>query len=236
MKYLVILTIFGASIAMLCSCSSRRKSENPDRPERTGITGLTPTTGRPSTAVIRASGDELTPGVNPHNRTTGSSRENATAIANNAINRANSESNAMMLRLDTITGTAFISRFSASNERQMKITTLAGKEGENQKIKDYAAMIMKDHQQLQTDLNKLSRNTGIDQESLIVTRLQPLNPKAQHRNTTEYIQLTIEDHQNMIRLLEAASRSTNAPLKTFAAKYLPVLKKHLSAAQDLTVK
>ena len=230
MKKLVFLLAFSISVGILSSCSSRRNSSNSDDPKK-GITSLKPTTGRPSTAVINASGDGLTPGINPNNRTTGSSKEQATAIANDAINRANNIATNRMLRLDTVSATEVINRLSASNKRQLEITAMAQKDEENQKIREYASMIIKDHQQLQVALDKLS---GSSSTKIIVPRSKVHNPAAQHRNTSEYIQMTIEDHQNMIRLLEAARISDDAPLSAVAAKYLQVLKMHLSAAQELT--
>jgi putative membrane protein len=237
MKSVLYITFIGIALTQLTGCSSRRSSsDTATGPRKSKISGLSPTTGRPSTAVINASGDALTPGVNSHNRTTGSSKENAVAIANGAINRANEKGATMMLRLDTLTGTQFIERFSASNQRQMTITKVAQKDGESQKIKDYASMILKEHLQLQADWSKISASDGVRGESLIVTKLQPIHHSAKLRDTSEYIQTTIEDHQSMIRLLEAASRSGNASLAAFAAKYLPLLKKHLAAAQELTIK
>lgn len=235
MKTFVLVLAFSISIGILSSCSSRRSSSSSDNSKRKGITGLKPTTGRPSAAVINASGDGMTPGINPLNRTTGSSKEQATAIANDAISKASAVAMSPMPRLDTLTGTELTSRLSASNTRQIKITVQAQKEAESKKIRDYASMIIKDHQQLQTDLDKLSSGSGTNDEALIVTRLRAVDPASQHRNTNEFIQMTIEDHQNMIRLLEAGSRSANPALKGFAVKYLPMLKKHLSAAQDLTL-
>ena len=230
MKKLVLLLAFSISFSILSSCSSRRSSSS-SNDGKSGVTSLKPTTGRPSKAVINASGDGLTPGINPHNRTTGSSKEQATAIANDAIYKANNLANNRMLRLDTLSATELINRLSASNKRQMKITAIAQKEDENEKAKEYASMIMKDHQQLQADLDKLN---GSSSPKIIVPRSNVYNPSGQQRNTSEYIQMTIEDHQNMIRLLEAARISDNAPLSAFAAKYLQVLKRHLSAAQELT--
>lgn len=232
MKNLVLLVALSISVVTFSSCSSRRSSGSSDK----GITSLKPTTGRPSTSVINASGDGLTPGVNPHNRTTGSSKEQATTIANNAISKASSIATTRMLILDTLSASELINRLSVSNKRQIKITTIAQKEGENQKIKDYASMIIKDHQQLQTQLDKLSASALTGPSNFIVTRLKAHSPSAQHRNTGEYIQMTIEEHQIMIRLLEAASTSNEVMLSDFAAKHLNLLKAHLSAAQDLTKK
>ena len=232
MKNLVLLVALSISVGTLSSCWSRRSSGSPDK----GITSLKPTTGRPSTSVINASGDELTPSVNPHSRTTGSSKEQATSIANDAISKASVIATSRMLILDTLSASELINRLSLSNKRQIKITRVAQQEGESQKIKDYASMIIKDHQQLQIQLDKLSAIGPSRPSNFIVARLKAHTPSEQYRSTSEYIQMTIEDHQIMIKLLEAASVSNDVVLSDFAAKQLQVLKAHLSAAQDLTKK
>ncbi|RZK37394.1 MAG: DUF4142 domain-containing protein [Pedobacter sp.] len=70
-------------------------------------------------------------------------------------------------------------------------------------------------------LNML-RNDEI-QES--VSRLKDLKGKS---FDDAYLAASIQDHQNMISLFEAGSKSTDAAVKKYAKKYLPKLKTHLS--------
>jgi predicted outer membrane protein len=199
----------------------------------------------PSIGVINASGDALTPGINSANRNGAGSEENATVIANNAITKANTAVRRPQLKLDTITGQDFISRISAIDKREMKMSQLALEKSASQKVKDYAAMTIKSHQQLQNDLDKLSANAAAKTAELIITSLQFIQTPAGRIKSsgedkagfdTGYIQTTIEDYQAFIRMLEAGSRSKDASISAFAAKYLPVSRQHLSAAQDLTRK
>lgn len=65
------------------------------------------------------------------------------------------------------------------------------------------------------------RNTEI-QES--VNRLKDLKGKSFDE---AYLSASIQDHQNMISLFEAGSKSTDVAVKKYAQKYLPKLKAHL---------
>lgn len=51
-----------------------------------------------------------------------------------------------------------------------------------------------------------------------------------------YIEMTVADHQNAIKLFEKASQSTDNAIKAYANKYLPELKKHLKQANALAGK
>jgi putative membrane protein len=246
MKSLSLLSIFSLAFFLLSSCSSSRTSSGEPRPRKPKITGVRPNVKTPSIGVINASGDALTPGINSVNKNGAGSEENATAIANNAITKANTAVKRPQLKMDTITGQDFISRISAIDNREMKISQLALEKSANQKVKDYAAMTIKSHQQLQNDLNKLSANVAAKGTELIITSLQfvktssegakPSAGESKADFDTGYIQITIEDHQAFIRMLEAGSRSKDSSIIAFSAKYLPILRQHLSAAQDLTRK
>ncbi|KQM72688.1 hypothetical protein ASE74_22725 [Pedobacter sp. Leaf216] len=48
-----------------------------------------------------------------------------------------------------------------------------------------------------------------------------------------YVQMMVTDHQNAVALFEKASQSTDAAVKAYANKYLPVLKKHLKEVSTL---
>lgn len=90
MKNLHLIFVFSI-IAFTVSCSTSRNPAEKGGSTKTKITGVRPNVRNPSTGVINATGDNLTPGINSVNRNGAGSEENASAIANNAINKANSE-------------------------------------------------------------------------------------------------------------------------------------------------
>lgn len=246
MKSLPLLAMFSITIFLLSSCSSSRNTSGEARSKKSKVTTLRPNVKTPSVGVINASGDALTPGINSVNRNGAGSAENATAIANNAIMKANNATRRPQLKLDTVSGREVIDQISAIEDRETKISQVALEKSASQKVKDYAAATIKNHQQFKVDLDKLSSNGSTKDTELIVTSLQFIRSPAGGLKTsageskaafdTGYIQTTIEDHQAIIRMLEAGTRSKDAGISGFAAKYLPVFRQHLSMAQDLTRK
>lgn len=246
MKSLPLLAMFSITIFLLSSCSSSRSSSGDARPKKSKVTTLRPNVKTPGTGVVNASGDALTPGINSVNRNGVGSEENARTIANNAIMKASNAASRPQLKLDTVTGREFIDRIATIENRETKISQLASEKSPSQKVKDYAATTVKNHQLFKDDLNKLSASGSIKDAELIITSLQFINSSAgvlksstgESKATfdTGYIQTTIENHQTIIRMLEAGNRSKDAGISAFAAKYLPVFRQHLSLAQDLTRK
>lgn len=247
MKSLPLLAIFTITAVLLLSCSSSRRSSGEAKAKKSKVTTLRPNVKTPSVGVVNASGDALTPGINSVNRNGAGSEENATAIANDAIMRANNATRRPQLELDTVTGRELIDRISAIGNSEKKISQLALEKSSAQRIKDYATATIKNHRQLKDDLNKLSANGSAMDAELIITSLQFINSSVaglkspavesgQAPGDTGYIQTTIEDHQAIIRMLEAGSRSKDSVLRALAVKYLPVFRQHLSMAQDLTRK
>jgi hypothetical protein len=90
MKSLRVLSIVSVLLFLLSSCSSSRNTTDASGRKKTKVTGLRPNVRTPSTGVINATGDNLTPGINSVNRNGAGSEENAATIANAAISRANS--------------------------------------------------------------------------------------------------------------------------------------------------
>ncbi|WP_168202431.1 DUF4142 domain-containing protein [Pedobacter sp. KBS0701] len=51
-----------------------------------------------------------------------------------------------------------------------------------------------------------------------------------------YIEMMVSDHQKAVALFEKASQSSDVDVKTYARKYLPILKKHLKKVNALAGK
>ncbi|GGH06280.1 DUF4142 domain-containing protein [Pedobacter zeae] len=51
-----------------------------------------------------------------------------------------------------------------------------------------------------------------------------------------YVEMMVSDHQKAVYLFEKASQSSDADIKAYAGKYLPILKKHLKQASALAGK
>lgn len=237
MNRLNILTCICIVAAALCSCSSRRSPEE----KKTKITGLSPVTKNPSVGVVNASGDALTPGIHSTNNNSAGSQEKAAQIANNAIMKASS-SVRDQLGLYALTGQDFISRATSSGDWEIEAGKLALEKSASAKIREYATMVLKDHREIREAFAKLASG-GAKLSDTLITSLQAssrnirqtaMPPAGSAAFDASYITMTIQDHRELIRLFEAAGRAKDETISAFAKKYLPVLRQHLAAAQELT--
>lgn len=218
MKRLRILAVLLGVVCMMYSCAGSR---------RTKITTLTPNTANPSQGVKNASGDALTIGIPNGNDLRAGSSENATAIANNAIAKVNAPSADAQIRLDSLRNVDFINKAAVSGMVEITRSKAIQAQAANKGIKEYASTIMNDHTRMKVDLNKLASNKNVVLMSAKTSEKMPASD-------AEYINMMIEDHQTSIRAFEGATKSQDPEIKAFASKYLPVLRKHLAAAQALS--
>lgn len=232
MKNLQNYAILMLFISFLYACSTSRNSSKEGRkPGRSTITGVTPTIKNPSRGVINASGDGLTPGIGRSNGA--GSEENAANIANNAIFKANAAFRIPEQKFDSLTDEDFLSTGFVSETKEIKMSRVAQQKTNNKKIKNYASMIINDHQQIQNDLKKLSEGKNIKLQDSISGNVET-NGTAEGDFDLEYVEMMIAGHRNEVKLFEAGSKSKDPEIRAFAVKYLPMLRMHLSEAQELT--
>lgn len=243
MKIFQILAVISLFTCVTYSCSISRSSSSADnKKQKSKITGVTPTVKNPSRGVINASGDGLTPGIGPSNGI--GSEENATNIANNAIFKANAAFRAPQQKKDSLANEDFINNSAALEMMEINISKVAQQKTNNKKIKEYATMSLNDHLQIQNDLKRLYISKNIKLTDVIHSDLRKIKTATDQLNTSadggkgdfdfNYVQMTIETHQKNVKLFEDGIQSGDPAIRVFAAKYLPLLRNHLSAAQALT--
>lgn len=118
-----------------------------------------------------------------------------------------------------------------SSARMIKYT-------ENPDIQTLATIMVKDHSTANAELKAIAKDEALNlpqtlpQEKLdILKKLDGLQEESRNR---EYAALMVKEHQEAVALFTAATRSeSNAALKAFAQKHLPVLEAHLSHSQSV---
>ncbi|MBB6498757.1 DUF4142 domain-containing protein [Pedobacter cryoconitis] len=223
------LRLIAASALLSCliySCSTSRNSSPEKKKKRNKITTLTPGIENPSQSVINASGDGLSTGINQP-RGNGS-RQNATNIASDAIERANGLIKDKQQILETPTDTELINRMITAQLMEISVSSNVRRTTTNAKITDYANLIIGNHKEIYKELTNLSsqKNIVIDAE---------IPGKSANKTDLDFVKTMIESNRNLITLYTFASNNAKTPeLRTFALKQLPLLKTHLEAAQELT--
>ncbi|NQX38270.1 Predicted outer membrane protein [Pedobacter steynii] len=210
---------------LIYSCSTSRNSSGEEKKKRTKITTIKPGLKNPSRSVINATGDGLSQGIS---QTTGAgSKENATNIAFSAIEKANAIAKAKLQNLESMTDKELISTIAAIQQVEITMSNNTRQITTNDKIKEYALMIFNDHTEIKKELDKLStqKNVALAPQASL---------KGAPKTDLAFVKMMIESNRNMIALSTAVGNSKDADLRAFSAKQLPVLKKHLEAAQELT--
>ncbi|RZL17765.1 MAG: DUF4142 domain-containing protein [Pedobacter sp.] len=231
MKFLHTTSILIYVACVCASCTTQKKvaEDGTVTRTRTPITTLKPNAPNPSQSVINASGDGLTMGIPNGNDLRAGSSENATAIANNAISKVNGPMGVNQQRLDSLTSVDFMNKIAVHQMTMIKMSTLVQSKSPDKEIADFAKVMLASQESEQVDLKKLSgyKNVALPATVNVTQQSNNLTPES-------YLQLVIEDQQNAIRFFEVGNKSKDPEIQAFAAKYLPISKKHLKEAQLLS--
>jgi putative membrane protein len=120
----------------------------------------------------------------------------------------------------------------------VKHSELAEKQATNDKVREFARQLVKDHTKTNEQFgalaltNKLAAITGLEKGDVDVhDRLAKLKGEDFDR---AYIRQMVADHEKAVRLFEGEVKSgTDAKLKEFAEKTLPMLRDQLKQAREI---
>ncbi|WP_158825535.1 DUF4142 domain-containing protein [Mucilaginibacter lacusdianchii] len=123
---------------------------------------------------------------------------------------------------------------------EVELAKLAETKATNAKVKEYAAMMIKDHSKANEELMALAKTKNITLPTTVGADQQKVMDDLSKKSGTEfdkgYVDAMVKDHDKDVSLFETASNDCkDADLKSFAIKTLPVLKMHqqsIKAIQD----
>lgn len=124
---------------------------------------------------------------------------------------------------------------------RVQLGKIAASRAVNQDVKEFAAMMVKDHGLANQELTALAKAKNIVLPTALgrdnQDDLREFNVKAANEFDEDYIERMIEDHERTIKIFErASSQSKDSEVKAFADKQLPILKKHLEHARMIDEK
>jgi putative membrane protein len=109
-----------------------------------------------------------------------------------------------------------------------------------QGIKQFAAVIEKDHTQANAELKTLAASKGFELPAELPAskkeHLADLNNSKGKDFDNYYVNMMVEDHITDIALFEGATKSPDTAVAAFASKVLPVLQKHYKMAREFSMK
>jgi len=133
----------------------------------------------------------------------------------------------------------FLVKAASCENAEIEIAKLADKHSSSEKVKEFAAQIIKDHQKSYDKLaeviktHKIGVVAGFEKDTKAeMDRLSKLNGAAFDR---EFIDWAIKTHKDGIVIFEAqANDGKDADSRSFAANALPTLREHLKRAEKLS--
>lgn len=120
------------------------------------------------------------------------------------------------------------------NSTEVELGKLAIKNGKSKKVKNFGAMMVKDHGKANAKLMILSKAKNLNLSSMPngdgQKMIADLSKKTGDEFDKAYISSMIADHREDVQKFgDATNRVQDPDLKNYAIKTLPVLRKHLDA-------
>jgi len=142
----------------------------------------------------------------------------------------------------TPTDAGFVTNASGAGVSEVALGKLAETNGGSQKVKDFGALMVKDHTAAGEKLKSLAAGdrgyataeSPPPANQKDINALERLNGPAFDK---EFAKVMVADHQKAVAIFSAeADKGTSPELKAFAKETLPTLKEHLKMARGLNGK
>lgn len=132
---------------------------------------------------------------------------------------------------------SFVKKAIQGNSAEVRLGQLAEKNGESPKIKQYGAMLAKDHGNANAEAEKLAKTLNVqvpsapnDKQKKTYEELAAMRGAAFDKAFAKHM---VEDHQKDIDSYTKAAKSKDKAVADYANSILPTLKKHLEQAKGL---
>jgi putative membrane protein len=132
----------------------------------------------------------------------------------------------------------FAVKVANAGMKEVQLGKLAEEKGTGKGVKDFGAMMVRDHTKANDELKSLSAAKNITLPAAVSDenqkRIDDLSKKTGKDFDKDYIDMMVDDHKDAIDLFEkTAKNSKDSAFKNFAVKTLPTLYKHLGAAKAI---
>jgi putative membrane protein len=132
----------------------------------------------------------------------------------------------------------FVNHAARANLAEIQIAQLAAERAGSQPIRDFSQRLVKDHGEAHEQLEQIAAKRGVvlpdgltDEQRAVVGHLRPLKGRKFDQAFQKHV---VEDHQKNIETFsQAAEKSDDPELKSYAEKVLPALLQHIEAAKAL---
>ena len=162
---------------------------------------------------------------------TGDTVSNEAATADTSNTAASTQSSAPP---DSAT-VMFMTKAASGGIMEVQLGQLAQQQAGSQRVKDFGAMMVRDHGKANDELKSLASAKNVSlSDSLTAEHKRHVTNLQSKKGTAfdkAYMSMMVQDHQKDIQEFEKASNNlSDGEVKAFATRTLPVLKTHLDSA------
>jgi len=152
-------------------------------------------------------------------------------------NGSNRSTNTQPIVADAATS-AFLPKAADGGMAEVQQGQLAQQKGSSQAVKDFGAMMVRDHSAANDKLKALATQRNVTLPDSISSKhkkmMDNFNKKSGKDFDKAYINEMVKDHQEDIKEFEkAADKVSDAEVKAFINNTLPTLKTHLDSAKAI---
>ena len=135
----------------------------------------------------------------------------------------------------------FITEAAQGGIAEVELGKMAVTKAASPEVKKFAQMMVDDHTKANTELKELAQKKGVqipaETDSSHKSTMEDLRNLVGAEFDKEYVENMYDDHKHDVAEFEDQSENASDPdVKAFAAKTLPVLRKHLEAIEAIRSK
>ncbi|MXV52724.1 DUF4142 domain-containing protein [Pedobacter sp. HMF7647] len=132
----------------------------------------------------------------------------------------------------------FMTKAASGGMLEVELGKLAQEKGASSRVKNFGAMMVKDHTKAGDELQVLAKTKNVTLPQTLGKDHQDMFDKLKNEKgidfDKEYMKMMVSDHKEDIEEFnDAAKEGKDADVKAFASKTLPVLTMHLDSAKAI---
>jgi putative membrane protein len=132
----------------------------------------------------------------------------------------------------------FVNKAASGGMLEVQLGQLAQQKAKSQRVKDFGNMMVTDHSMANNELKSLAASNNITVPATLLPAHQKhidmMSKMSGADFDKHYMDMMVNDHKEDIdEFKKEANSSNNDAFKSFAAKTLPTLQKHLDSAQAI---
>jgi putative membrane protein len=132
----------------------------------------------------------------------------------------------------------FLQKAASGGMMEVELGKVAQQTAHNQRVKDFGAMMVRDHTKANDELKKVAADKNVNIPDSMNEHHHMMMQNLKMKTSTDfdfsYMQMMLNDHNKDVgEFRTEAKQGGDADVKAFAAKTLPVLETHLDSAKAI---